>query len=261
MTSALKTIAVGRGSVLLEIWFSAITAIGLVILVAKASLGTLGFWVACSFGLTGATLVARNMRGQPSARIGIESAWSHPRLWVALGLAQLALSAFANDSLAVAALWLPTVTAMALQLFAYRGLEGTKVDDGAHLDTPLSTLPAAVEEIRDETDRYHTVEWSQTQDSTGLKSLSGIARLTFRPGERRTELHLAFCPPFAVRPILDSQQTSGPNVRIKVTQVMPYGARVEIQRAEAAAWSVVGIEFSAALAIAEAIDTPLRKAS
>ena len=61
----------------------------------------------------------------------------------------------------------------------------------------------------------------------------GTLRADFEPNQRSASLHVAFCPPFAMMPQMDIEQTDGPESRLKLGQVLPYGARVDVRLREA----------------------------
>jgi hypothetical protein len=63
----------------------------------------------------------------------------------------------------------------------------------------------------------------------GGQELSGWLRMNLAAGQRTDTLHVAFCPPFEHAPIVEAEAVSGPDCRIKVAEVMPYGARLEIK--------------------------------
>lgn len=60
----------------------------------------------------------------------------------------------------------------------------------------------------------------------------GQVRSQFQLGQRTESIHLAFCPPFTITPQLHFEQIEGPDAAIKATQVLPYGARLEIRLAK-----------------------------
>lgn len=76
-----------------------------------------------------------------------------------------------------------------------------------------------------------------TQRTTRLRTLEGgelifgVARSDFRPGERSRDLHLAFCPPLDGRPQLEVRQIRGPAAAVRIAQVEPYGARLQLRLA------------------------------
>jgi hypothetical protein len=63
----------------------------------------------------------------------------------------------------------------------------------------------------------------------GIETLSGWLRLRFSPGQRTGNAHVAFCPPFPQTPELTVSQLDGPEARIKIAQLLPYGARLELK--------------------------------
>ncbi len=223
-------------------WFEAllalVTASCLVAQFATAIAGPIGFWLALPWGLATALAASRTTH-------------EAYRVWGLLALAQLAISAWAADSVALAALWLPALTIVSLRVLEGRSQRSAET-------VPEVTDAPAPSNTEAGNDRQHTVEWSQVHDRAGTKTVSGVARLTFRPGERQAELHLAFCPSFPAAPEFHVEQSGGPDVRVKTTQVMPYGVRLEVQRADAAAWCVVTLDFTAVTASDAA---PLRRAS
>jgi hypothetical protein len=239
MTAASNTIGSARGFAV-EIGCAAVT-VGALLAVGRTA-AAISFWPALSLSLAGLVAVASTAspHGSRAPRL-----WRHARGWVALLIAMLALQQFAADRLALAALWLPYATALLLRVIAHgsRDLAMTEKADGAAPEKPIAAnvqLSSA-----DDGEWRHHIEYAQSYDAGGLQQVAGVARLTFRPGERQTELHLAFCPSFVGAPRLDCQQTSGPEARVKITQTMPYGARVEVQRLDATAWSVITLEFVA----------------
>ena len=66
-------------------------------------------------------------------------------------------------------------------------------------------------------------------DEEGSDVLFGLLRGLFTPRQRTTRLHIAFCPPFDSIPEITADQVDGPEVRIDVGQVLPYGARVDLR--------------------------------
>lgn len=74
---------------------------------------------------------------------------------------------------------------------------------------------------------------TRVRDRAGNEVLRGAARAEFQAGQRAAALHLAFCPPFAQTPELEAFQTEGPETRIKIGQLLPYGARLDLRRTDA----------------------------
>lgn len=241
-----------------------------------ASNNALNIARACAFEATLASIVAACLLMQAASEapgpLGVPLAliwsvstavvaaqWGTRRVWALLGLAQLALSAWVANDAALVALWLPAITAFTVRSLDARFLGSLppSTSETASDEQVESLTPASY----DAGDRLHAIDWSQVHDAHGLRTVQGAARLTFRPGERQTELHLGFCPSFSVAPEFQCQQTSGPDVRIKITQTLAYGVRIEVHRADATAWSVVGLDFTAAVANSAGELADLRRAS
>lgn len=72
-------------------------------------------------------------------------------------------------------------------------------------------------------------EFVRSRDPMGEELLRGWVRVPFAPGQRIASVHLAFCPPFGSAPTLDIVQQFGPEGRIKVVQVLPLGARLDVK--------------------------------
>jgi len=68
----------------------------------------------------------------------------------------------------------------------------------------------------------------------GVDVLRGSLYATFPPGLRTLNVHVAFCPAFVERPRLEFRQTSGPAARIKLAQLLAFGARFDIKLAASA---------------------------
>ncbi len=204
------------------------TAVALLLRATLPAWGELSFELGALWGLLSAVVVSR-------------CAGADRRVWIQLALANLAISLFAREFSAMAAIWLPGVTAWLVRTAVAAKAEPTPAADAHNALAPQHLSIAAGEA----NDQHHAVDWSQTHDRMGLLRLEGTARITFRPGERQTELHLAFCPSFPGVPTFDCAQVSGPDVRLKVGSPATYGLRLEVHRSDAASWSVVGLEFTA----------------
>jgi hypothetical protein len=77
----------------------------------------------------------------------------------------------------------------------------------------------------DENDVFQRL--TRARDSKGRDVLYGTLRADLAADQRTVAMHVAFCPPFATTPHVDVEQTVGPDVRIKLGQVLPYGARLD----------------------------------
>lgn len=81
---------------------------------------------------------------------------------------------------------------------------------------------------------------------SGADLVRGTLRVAFLPGARLAVAHVAFCPPFDNRPQFEARQTAGPVARLKISQVLPQGARLEVRLATAAATHArVDVNFTA----------------
>jgi hypothetical protein len=69
----------------------------------------------------------------------------------------------------------------------------------------------------------------RSRTMAGEDALTGALRARFAPRQRSETLHVAFCPPFAQLPQVQCRQTTGPAVRIKPTQVLAHGVRIELK--------------------------------
>ena len=75
---------------------------------------------------------------------------------------------------------------------------------------------------------------------------AGQIRSEFLPGQRTSAMHLEFCPPFQRIPVLHVEQVDGPDATVKTTQILPYGARLEVRLNQSGAEHIeTRIEFSA----------------
>jgi hypothetical protein len=74
----------------------------------------------------------------------------------------------------------------------------------------------------------------------------GMVRARFVAAQRTETLHVSFCPPFLATPELHVEQIDGPDAQVKITQLLPYGARLEVRLASApVADAQAVLEFSA----------------
>lgn len=74
----------------------------------------------------------------------------------------------------------------------------------------------------------HVVQqFVRTQASDGTEGISGWLRISVAARQRTVSAHVAFCPPLGRVPSWDLRQTEGPKARLRTTQLMTYGARIE----------------------------------
>ena len=75
---------------------------------------------------------------------------------------------------------------------------------------------------------------TRRRNDDGTEQVFGWIRAAFASGQRTGSVHLSFCPPFHAVPELEVEQTEGPDSRIKTSQVLAYGARLDLKLAEPA---------------------------
>jgi len=100
-----------------------------------------------------------------------------------------------------------------------------------HVESARST-PGAVAEISTMPDwpaKHVTQQLIRSTAADGADVLSGWLRLGFAAGQRMGNLHVAFCPPFVHTPEFTVLQLDGPEARIKIAQLLPYGARLDLK--------------------------------
>ena len=86
----------------------------------------------------------------------------------------------------------------------------------------------------------------RSKGSAGEDICWGQIRSEFLPGQRTAAIHLEFCPPFQRSPVLHVEQVDGPDATVKTTQILPYGARLEVRLAQSGSMYIeTRIEFSA----------------
>lgn len=69
----------------------------------------------------------------------------------------------------------------------------------------------------------------RVQAVDGRDVLAGTLTTRLSAGQVTAHVHVAFCPPFAIVPRLDFRQAAGPTARIKLGQVLPHGARIDVK--------------------------------
>jgi hypothetical protein len=74
-----------------------------------------------------------------------------------------------------------------------------------------------------------TQQFARCRTSDGGELMTGWLRVPFAASQRNATVHLAFCPPFARTPRVSVEQMEGPVARIKMVQLLPYGARIDLK--------------------------------
>jgi len=70
---------------------------------------------------------------------------------------------------------------------------------------------------------------TRAKAADGADVLRGSLYAAFPSGGRAVSIHVAFCPPFEERPRIEFRQTGGPAARIKLAQLLAFGARFDIK--------------------------------
>jgi hypothetical protein len=70
---------------------------------------------------------------------------------------------------------------------------------------------------------------TRAKTADGADVLRGSLYAAFPIGGRAVSIHVAFCPPFEERPRIEFRQTGGPAARIKLAQLLAFGARFDIK--------------------------------
>lgn len=69
----------------------------------------------------------------------------------------------------------------------------------------------------------------RVRDGDGREYVHATLRGELAAGERRTTLHLGFCPPFPTQPEVEAEVIEGPAAVAKVTQTLHNGVQVEVE--------------------------------
>jgi hypothetical protein len=72
--------------------------------------------------------------------------------------------------------------------------------------------------------------FTRTLCPSGDERIEGGVAVHFAAGERQAVAHLAFCPPLEAVPEVHCEAADGEAVRLRVSGVQPWGARIEVKR-------------------------------
>lgn len=72
--------------------------------------------------------------------------------------------------------------------------------------------------------------WLSRRLSEEGEQIEGWVRVPFARGQRETVVHVAFCPPLASAPEIETEDLEGVGLEIRVAAVFPFGARLSIRR-------------------------------
>ena len=78
-----------------------------------------------------------------------------------------------------------------------------------------------------QTDSTITQQLIRRRQPDGTESISGYLRADFAPDQRTAILHVSFCPPLGISPNCVAEPSDGPSAQIRITQIVPQGARLE----------------------------------
>jgi hypothetical protein len=113
---------------------------------------------------------------------------------------------------------------------------------GTRLIRPLG---AGLEVADGSTDETVDQQFIRRRTAEGEEVLEGALRVQFVPGQRAATAHVSFCPPFERTPHIGFEQSDGPEARIRLEQVLPFGARFEIKRPMATTNASLALTFVA----------------
>ena len=119
--------------------------------------------------------------------------------------------------------------------------------DSRQNSLPSVESPATLASQQAEAERQRiTQEYMRASLGDGRELVRGTLHLVVADGARTATAHVAFCPPFAERPKFDVRLTAGPPCRVKLGQLLPQGARIEIKlHAPVAVSERLSLEFTA----------------
>ena len=87
---------------------------------------------------------------------------------------------------------------------------------------------------------------SRSRFDSGEEIIAGTLLAEFQPRQRNAALHVAFCPPFDVVPLVEAAPIEGPPATVKPAQILTHGARFDVRLQQPAAESVcVVVDFAA----------------
>ena len=101
-------------------------------------------------------------------------------------------------------------------------------------DVPSAAVPSPTETLQQRRES-ETLAPQATQAiirsllADGAENIVGTLRASFAPGQRAAIVHVGFCPPLAAVPEMEWEQSSGPEAEVKLTNVLPHGARFDVR--------------------------------
>lgn len=168
--------------------------------------------LACGFALGALVLVAERR-----SRLAPKSEWESAR--IAALAAAILLPTASTTALPAKFVWVPVIAATSL-------LRRREVHERAD---PHTARPA-----QEKISRVNQ-QLTRSTEADGRDVCRGSARAEFTVGQRAASIHLAFCPPFATTPQLEAVVSDAFDATVKVGQVWPYAARLDVKLSTPAA--------------------------
>jgi hypothetical protein len=167
----------------------------------------------------------------------------------ALILLIVLLTASTNSIAAALLLWTATIFE---ELWSWQPV-WFKIYSQNHLQPTTDHPPP--DELEPSEDILQNLVLRRVDDTS--QELSGWLRMSVTKGQRTGSLHVAFCPPFAELPAIESEQHSGPACRIQTAQLLHCGVRLDLKLdAVAAKDESVVVRFFARGAVTTSLATP-----
>ena len=86
----------------------------------------------------------------------------------------------------------------------------------------------------------------RVENADGTETISGTLSARFEAGQRSAAIHVGFCPPLSLDPIVECEQSGGPDADIKPVHILPHGAKFDIRlKRTALEPAIVQLEFHA----------------
>lgn len=85
-------------------------------------------------------------------------------------------------------------------------------------------------EDQEPSDDNNQTLWLSRRLTEDGELIEGWVRIQFAEGQRETLVHVAFCPPLAGNPELETEDLDGVGLEIRVAAVFPFGARISVRR-------------------------------
>lgn len=74
----------------------------------------------------------------------------------------------------------------------------------------------------------------RVRDADGYEVVYGTVRADFLAGQRHATVHIGICPPLESAPQVEAEVCAWPDARVKVTQALPHGVRLDVRLSEPA---------------------------